>query len=109
MPVRGSKNENSAAMRAFFIWHMKLAFCSHCGCAGIEAGIALRQGEGAVPRDAAARLDLGRLQRLGGQTLHRIAVQVFDSHGAVPLESQSAWTHLDCQRVTFPLPDEGWG
>ena len=109
MPVRGSKNENSAAMRAFFIWHMKFAFCSHCGCCRIEPGIALRQGEGAVPGDAAARLDLGRLQRLGGQTLHRVAVQVFDSHVALPLESQSAWTHLNCQRVTFPLPDEGWG
>jgi len=34
MPLRGSKNENSAAIRAFFIWHMKFAFCRHCGCAG---------------------------------------------------------------------------
>ena len=34
MPVRGSRNENSAAIRASFIWHMKLVFCSHCGAAG---------------------------------------------------------------------------
>ncbi len=87
MPVRGSKKENSAAMRAFFIWHMKLAFCSHCAALRIEAGVALRQGEGAVPRDAAALLHLGRLQRLGGQPFHRVAVQVFDAHRSLPLES----------------------
>ena len=34
MPVRGSKNENSAAIRAFFIRHMKFSFCSQCGAAG---------------------------------------------------------------------------
>ena len=102
MPLRGSKKENSAAMRAFFIWHMKFAFCSHLGCAGIEAGVArvaLGQGEGAVPRDAAARLHLRHLQRLRRQTLYRIAVQIFDSHLALPLESHCAWTHLECQRV----------
>ena len=99
MPLRGSKKENSAAMRAFFIWHMKFAFCSHLRLRRIEPRVALRQGEGAVPGDAAARLHLGRLQRLGGQTLDRIAVQVFDSHVALPLESQCAWTQLELPKV----------
>ena len=34
MPVRGSKKENREAMRAFFIRHMKLAFCRQAGAAG---------------------------------------------------------------------------
>ena len=84
MPVRGSKKENSEAIRAFFIRHMKLAFCRQAGVGRVEPGIALRQGEGAVPGDAAALLDLGRVQRLRGQTLHRVAVQVFDAHARAP-------------------------
>ena len=84
MPVRGSKKENREAIRAFFIRHMKLAFCRQAGAAGSKPAVPLRQGEGAVPGNAAAGLDLGRLQRLGGQTLHRIAVQVFDAHARTP-------------------------
>ena len=56
----------------------------------VEPGIALRQGEGAVPRDAAAFFHRGGLDGLGRQTLHREAVQILDSHVATPLAAQSA-------------------
>src|SRR5579872_2302923 len=76
---------------------------------GVEAGVALGQGKGAIPGDAATRFDLRGFQRLRGQPLHRVTVEIFDAHCSSPLEGQFAFTHLDCQRVSFPLPDEGWG
>ena len=47
---------------------------------GIEARVALRQREGAVPGDAAADIHGGVVKRFRCQAFDREAVQVFDTH-----------------------------
>ena len=63
---------------------MKFHFGSQVGLAGSKPGVPLRQGERPVPRDRAASFDLGLLKRFGSKTLHRIAIQIFDSHVIPP-------------------------
>jgi hypothetical protein len=44
--------------------------------------------------------DLGRLQRLGGQAFDRIAVQIFHSHAAYPLEAQTSPNQIEIKAGT---------
>ena len=64
---------------------MKFDLGRKVGRRRVEAGVALGQREGPVPGQRAARLDMGVLQRLGGQPLHRIAIKSFDPHGGTSL------------------------
>ena len=81
----GSNTLNSSAARACFIWQRKFHFGSQAGLAGSKPAVAVGEREGTVPRDGAASFHLGLLQRLGCQTLDRIAIQIFDSHDQSPL------------------------
>jgi len=60
----------------------EVGFGQEDGGGRVEAGIALGEGEGAVPGQGGAGLEFDRLERLCGQPLHRIAVESFDLHTA---------------------------
>ena len=86
MPERGveQRAQQRRSARSRF-WHMKLAFCSQAGAAGSNPESPCASAKARSHGMAAARLDLSGLQRLGRQALHRIAVEIFDSHAATPL------------------------
>ena len=59
----------------------EVVFRQEFRCGRVERGIAMRQGEGAVPRHGAAGFHAGLFQGFRGQAFDRVAIQAFDAHG----------------------------